>query len=145
MAPLSWQSKRAYFMNGLGRGQDPDELIEQQVRTDRLHQLFRQSFSAIFGSYLGAVMLCWLCWSRFDHEVMLAWLGVLAVTSLVRVKLFTDWFRCPDSERTPARWERRYWVTLMLSAGTWGLGALAVMPPDDRVSQVLVMLFTVGM
>ncbi|WP_219266050.1 GGDEF domain-containing protein [Pseudomonas sp. Xaverov 259] len=145
MAPLSWQSKQAYFMNGLGRGQDPDELIEQQVRTDRLHQLFRQSFSAIFGSYLGAVMLCWLCWSRFDHKVMLVWLAVLAVTSLVRVKLFTDWFRCPDSERTPERWERRYWVTLMLSAGTWGLGALAVMPPDDRVSQVLVMLFTVGM
>ena len=145
MAPLSWQSKQAYFMNGLGRGQDQDCFIEEQVRTDRLHQLFRQSFAAIFGSYLGAVMLCWLCWDRFDHKVMLVWLMVLAVTSLLRVKMFTEWFRCPDNERTPDRWERRYWVTLMLSAGVWGIGALAVMPPDDRVSQVLVMLFTVGM
>ncbi|WP_448651002.1 GGDEF domain-containing protein [Pseudomonas fluorescens] len=145
MEPLSWQSKQAYFMNGLGRGQDQDCFIEEQVRTDRLHQLFRQSFAAIFGSYLGAVMLCWLCWDRFDHKVMLVWLMVLAVTSLLRVKMFTEWFRCPDNERTPDRWERRYWVTLMLSAGVWGIGALAVMPPDDRVSQVLVMLFTVGM
>ena len=70
---------------------------------------------------------------------------VLGVTSLLRLKMFMDWFRCANSLRTPARWERRYWVTLMLSAATWGIGALAVMPPDDRVSQVLVILFAVGM
>ncbi|MGY2398372.1 diguanylate cyclase [Pseudomonas sp. SDO5271_S396] len=145
MAPLSWQSDRADFMKGLGRGQDQDGFIEEQVRTDRLHQLFRQSFAAIFGSYLGAVMLCWLCWDRFDHEVILVWLVVLAATSLLRIKMFMEWFRCPNAERTPERWERRYWITLMLSAGVWGLGALAVMPTDDRLSQVLVMLFTVGM
>ncbi|WP_353631415.1 diguanylate cyclase [Pseudomonas canadensis] len=145
MTPLSWQSNQAKLMNGLGRGQDQDCFIEEQVRTDRLHQLFRQSFAAIFGSYLAAVMLCWLCWDRFDHQVILVWLAVLAVTSLVRIQMFMEWFRCPNAERTPDRWERRYWVTLMLSAATWGVGALAVMPTDDRLSQVLVMLFTVGM
>lgn len=145
MAPLSWQSNQADFMNGLGHRQDQDCFIEEQVRTDRLHQLFRQSFAAIFGSYMAAAMLCWLCWDRFDHKVMLIWLVVLAAASLLRVKMFLDWFRCPGSERTPDRWERRYWITLMLSAGIWGLGALALMPTDDRVSQVLVMLFTVGM
>jgi diguanylate cyclase (GGDEF)-like protein len=145
MAALSWQSNQANFMNGLGREQDQDCVIEQQVRTDRLHQLFRQSFAAIFGSYLAAVMLCWLCWERFDRNVMLVWLAVLSVSSLLRVKMFMDWFRCPNSERTPDRWERRYWITLTLSAAVWGAGAFAVMPPDDRLSQALVMLFTVGM
>ena len=145
MAPLSWQSNQAVFMNGLGREQDQDCVIEEQVRTDRLHQLFRQSFAAIFGSYLGAVMLCWLCWDRFDHQVILVWLALLAVSSLLRLKMFMEWFRCPPSERTPDRCERRYAVTLMLSAGIWGFGALAVMPTDDRLSQALVMLFTVGM
>jgi diguanylate cyclase (GGDEF)-like protein len=132
-------------MNSHGLAQDPDRVIEQQVRTDRLHQLFRQSFPARFGSYLGALMLCWLCWDRFDHQVIMAWLVLLGGSSLLRLQLFLEWFRCPDSERTPARWERRYWLTLMLSAGIWGSGALAVMPVDDRVSQVLVMLFAVGM
>lgn len=132
-------------MNSFSRAQDQDDVIEEQVRTDRLHQLFRQSFSAVFGSYLGAAMLCWLCWDRFEHRVILVWLVLLAGASLLRLKMFMGWFGCPDSERTPARWERRYWVTLMLSAGIWGGGALAVMPSDDRVSQVLVMLFTVGM
>ncbi|WP_124386902.1 diguanylate cyclase [Pseudomonas sp. R5-89-07] len=142
MAPLS-AVRQAARMNS--HGQDPDRVIEEQVRTDRLHQLFRQSFPAIFGSYLGAVMLCWLCWDRFDQSVILVWLVLLAGSSLLRLQLFVEWFRCPDSERTPARWERRYWLTLMLSAGIWGSGALAVMPVDDRVSQVLVMLFAVGM
>lgn len=132
-------------MNSFSRTQDQDGVIEEQVRTDRLHQLFRQSFSAVFGSYLGAVMLCWLCWDRFDHKDMLVWLVLLAGASLLRLKMFMDWFRCPENERTPIGWERRYWVTLMMSAGIWGAGALAVMPVDDRVSQVLVMLFTVGM
>jgi len=145
MAPLSWQSNRANFMNGLGRGQDQDCFIEEQVRTDRLHQLFRQSFAAIFGSYMAAAMLCWLCWERFDHTFMLVWLVLLGASSLLRIKMFLDWFRCPNSERTPDRWERRYWLTLALSAGIWGAGALALMPTDDRLSQVLVMLFTVGM
>lgn len=145
MAPLSWQSNRAKLMNGLGRGQDQDCFIEEQVRTDRLHQLFRQSFAAILGSYLAAVMLCWLCWDRFDHQVILVWLVALAVSSLLRLKMFMEWFRCPNAERTPARWERRYCVTLMVSAGIWGAGAFAVMPTDDRLSQALVMLFTVGM
>ena len=145
MAPLSGAADQADFMNGLGRGQDQDGGIEEQVRTDRLHQLFRQSFAAIFGSYMAAVMLCWLCWERFDHQVILVWLVVLAGSSLLRVKMFVEWFRCPNAERTPDRWERHYWATLVVSAGIWGLGALAVMPTDDRLSQVLVMLFTVGM
>lgn len=132
-------------MNGLGHGQDQYRVIEELVRTDRLHQLFRQSFAAIFGSFLAAVMLCWLCWDRFDHQVILVWLVALAGSSLLRVKMFVEWFRCPNAERTPERWERRYWMTLVFSAGIWGFGALAVMPTDDRLSQVLVMLFTVGM
>ncbi|WP_313057587.1 GGDEF domain-containing protein [Pseudomonas rhodesiae] len=145
MAPLSRQSDQANFMNGLGRGRDQDDVIEQHVRTDRLHQLFRQSFAAIFGSYLAAAMLCWLCWDRLDQRIMLVWLVTLGVSSLLRIKMFMEWFRCPNSERTPERWERRYWITLVLSAGIWGAGAFALIPTDDRLSQVLVMLFTVGM
>lgn len=106
MAPLPSPVKQANPMHSLG--QDQGHSIEEQVRTDRLHQLFRQSFSAIFGSYLGAVMLCWLCWDRFDQQVILVWLVLLAGSSLVRLHLFVQWFRCPDAGRTPARWERHY-------------------------------------
>lgn len=59
--------------------------------------------------------------------------------------MFVAYFRSDESERTPQRWERRYWVTLVLSASIWGGGAFVLMPADDLLSQALVMLFTVGM
>ncbi len=47
-----------------------DFVIAEQVRTDRLQQLFRQSVSAVLGSYLAAIMLIWLCWDRFEHSAI---------------------------------------------------------------------------
>ncbi|MEB0045585.1 MULTISPECIES: diguanylate cyclase [unclassified Pseudomonas] len=132
-------------MDWLELKKDQDALITEQVRADRLHQLFRQSAFAVLGSLLGALMLCWLCWDRFDHSVIEGWLAVLGASTLLRAWMFIRYFRSPESERTPQRWEGQYWRTLVLSAGIWGGGALAVMPANDLLSQALVMLFTVGM
>lgn len=132
-------------MGGPGFRHDQDAFIAAQVRSDRLHQLFHQSFPAIFGSFLAAIMLCGLCWERFDHSIIFTWIGLLTASSLLRLLMFVAWFRCPDSERTPQRWERKYGVTLVLSAGIWGAGAFAVMPANDLLAQALVMLFAVGM
>ncbi|MHC8286040.1 GGDEF domain-containing protein [Pseudomonas sp. XS1P51] len=132
-------------MDGPGLRYEQDCFIARQVRTDRLHQLFRQSVSAVFGSFLAALMLCWLCWDRFDHTVIAGWLAILTGSSLLRLSMFIAYFRSPHSQRTPRRWERKYWSSLVLSASIWGGGALAVMPADDLLAQALVMLFTVGM
>lgn len=132
-------------MDGPGSRSDQEFFIAGQVRADRLHQLFRQSVSAVFGSYLAAIMLCWLCWDRFEHSVVLWWLAILAGSTLLRISMFVAYFRSDESERTPQRWERKYWSTLVLSASIWGGGAFVVMPADDLLSQALVMLFAVGM
>ncbi|MEN2394959.1 GGDEF domain-containing protein [Pseudomonas halotolerans] len=132
-------------MHGSGSRSDQDFFIAEQVRTDRLQQLFRQSVSAVFGSYLAAIMLCWLCWDRFEHSVIFGWLAILTASTLLRIGLFVAYVRSDESERTPERWERKYWITLVLSASIWGGGAFVVMPADDLLSQALVMLFTVGM
>ncbi|WP_223472450.1 MULTISPECIES: sensor domain-containing diguanylate cyclase [unclassified Pseudomonas] len=122
-----------------------DFVIAEQVRTDRLQQLFRQSVSAVLGSYLAAIMLSWLCWDRFEHSAIFWWLAILTASTLVRIAMFVAYFRSDESQRTPQHWERKYWVTLVLSASIWGGGAFVLMPADDLLSQALVMLFTVGM
>ncbi|KQW33804.1 MULTISPECIES: GGDEF domain-containing protein [Pseudomonas] len=122
-----------------------DFVIAEQVRTDRLQQLFRQSVSAVFGSYLAAIILSWLCWDRFEHSAIFWWLAILTASTLVRIAMFVAYFRSDESQRTPQHWERKYWVTLVLSASIWGGGAFVLMPADDLLSQALVMLFTVGM
>ncbi|VVM45432.1 hypothetical protein PS645_00473 [Pseudomonas fluorescens] len=132
-------------MGDQGFRYDQQMFIAQQVRSDRLHQLFHQSFSAVFGSFLAAVMMCWLCWDRFDHHVLTWWLAILTASALLRLLMFALYFRHGAGGLDPQRWERIYWITLVLSAGIWGAGALALMPPDDVLAQALVMLFTVGM
>ncbi|RBC00994.1 sensor domain-containing diguanylate cyclase [Pseudomonas sp. MWU12-2115] len=132
-------------MDDLELRSDQGSEIAEQVRTDRLQQLFRQSGAAVFGSYMAAILLCWLCWERFDHGVVIGWIAVLTLSTLLRISMFIGYFHSHVSERTPQRWERRYWCTLMLSAGIWGAGALAVIPVDDLLAQAVVMLFTVGM
>lgn len=122
-----------------------DFVIAEQVRTDRLQQLFRQSVSAVFGSYLAAIMLSWLCWDRFEHGAIFWWMAILTASTLLRIAMFVAYFRSDESQRTPQQWERKYWVTLVLSASIWGGGAFVLMPADDLLSQALVMLFTVGM
>jgi len=132
-------------MDGPRSRNGQDFCIAEQVRTDRLQQLFRQSVSAVFGSHLAAIMLSWLCWDRFEHSVIFGWLAILTASSLLRIAMFVAYFRSDESDRTPQRWERRYWITLVSSASIWGGGAFVVMPADDLLAQALVMLFTVGM
>lgn len=132
-------------MDGARSLNGQDFCIAEQVRTDRLQQLFRQSVSAVLGSYLAAIMLCWLCWDRFEHSTVVWWLAILTGSTLLRIAMFITYFRSDEGQRTPQRWERRYWVSLVLSASIWGGGALVLMLEDDLLSQALVMLFTVGM
>ncbi|MFL6532274.1 MAG: GGDEF domain-containing protein, partial [Pseudomonas sp.] len=91
-------------MDGPRSRNGQDCFIAEQVRTDRLQQLFRQSVSAVFGSYLAAIMLSWLCWDRFEHSVIFWWLAILTASTLLRIAMFVAYFRSDESKRTPQRW-----------------------------------------
>jgi diguanylate cyclase (GGDEF)-like protein len=132
-------------MEMLARRSSEDPLIADKVHADRLRLLFRQSFMATFGSFIAACLLSWLHWERSDHDVISSWLILVGCSSLLRLVMFLAYFRAPVSQRTPQRWERVYWITLLTSGGIWGIGALVLMAKDDMLSQAITLLFTVGM
>lgn len=113
---------------------DPGDEIAYSVRRDRLEQLFVQSAPAVLGSFLAAVMLCWLGWERFDPQRVIVWMTLLGLSTGVRTAMFFAYLRAPANQRTAERWEWRYWVTLMLSAAIWGWGAFAQPPARTRPS-----------
>ncbi|MDD2925700.1 GGDEF domain-containing protein [Rhodoferax sp.] len=125
---------------------DPARVIAEEVRTDQLHLLFRQSFFATFGSFVAACILGWLHWNLGgSHNVIHTWLALLGASSLLRLVMFLTYFRTPERLRIPSRWERVYWLTLLLSAGIWGIGALVLMADGELLLQAITMMFTVGM
>lgn len=120
-------------------------LIAAKVHADRLQLLFRQSLLAVYGSFGAAGILAWLYWDRADQAHIVLWLMLLAFATLGRGALFLAYFRSPVERRSPRRWEKLYWITLVISASIWGLGALAVMPKDDLLSQSITLFFAIGM
>lgn len=135
----------AYSIESLALASGQDPLITDKVHTDLLQLLFRQSFMATFGSLIAACMLGWLHWGLADQSVISTWLMLLGCSSVVRLVMFLAYFRAPVSQRTPQRWERVYWITLVTSASIWGVGALMLMVKDDLLSQAITLLFVVGM
>jgi diguanylate cyclase (GGDEF)-like protein len=132
-------------MESLALTPSQDPLIADKVHTDRLRLLFRQSFMATFGSFIAACLLSWLHWERGDHHVIMTWLTLQGCTAVLRLVMFLAYFRAPVVQRTPQRWERLYWATLLATVGTWGIGALALMVKDDLLSQAITLFFAVGM
>ena len=119
--------------------------VAMQVRTDQLQLLFRQSFLATFGSVGGALALSWLQRDLGNHEVIAPWLLTLCLAGIVRLSLFWSYHRSAPQQRTPARWEGVYWVTLVFTSGVWGMGAFLLMSRDNLLSQAITLFFAIGM
>jgi diguanylate cyclase (GGDEF)-like protein len=119
--------------------------IELQVREDKLVLLFRQSFPAIFISLATAGLLAWFLWRHVDQTLIIAWLAILAVSSLGRLAVFATYFRGRPRGLDLLRLERRYTMTLLVSSLVWGIGAMLLMPVGEFVYQVVTLLILTGM
>jgi diguanylate cyclase (GGDEF)-like protein len=89
--------------------------------------------------------LSWMLWSHTSDVAIVAWLGVLAVSTVARLALFIAYFRAEPRGVDLANLERPYAVSLLISSLIWGIGALMVMPADSLVYQAITLFFLVGM
>ncbi|MBI4998461.1 MAG: GGDEF domain-containing protein [Rhodocyclales bacterium] len=124
-------------------GPVPD--VELLVREDKLKLLFRQSFPALFISFATALLLSWMLWGHASDVAILAWLAVLAVSTLGRLAVFLVYFRTKPAGVDLLKLERRYVFSLMVSSLIWGFGALLVMPANSLVHQAITLFILVGM
>ena len=115
------------------------------VQSDKLQLLYRQSFPAIFVSIINAVLLMAILWSVQDHRVLLSWFSFLLVTAMARLFLFGQYRKAAPHGHDVLSWEKPYFITLILSSLTWGVGSLLIMPPDSPVHQAVVLYFLIGM
>jgi diguanylate cyclase (GGDEF)-like protein len=126
-------------------GQETVPDLSLLVRSDRLRLLYRQSFPGIFVSILAASILLAVLWDHQDHLLLLAWYGTLSLTFVMRLILFIQYHRRSPGTRKMLAWEPPYFITLMLTSLTWGIGSLLIMPGDSQVLQVITFCFLVGL
>ncbi len=115
------------------------------AQSDKLQLLYRQSFPAIFISLFNASLLTILLWPAQDHRILLTWFGILAVTSTARMILFIRYKKAAPEASDVLRWEKPFFITLILSSLVWGVGCVLIMPPDSLVHQAVIFYFLIGM
>lgn len=119
--------------------------LSMLVQSDKLQLLYRQSFPAVFVSTFNAALLIALLWSAQDYRVLLVWFSILLVTAIARLILFSRYQKIAPQGRDVLAWEKPYFITLILSSLTWGIGCVLIMPSDSPVHQAVIFFFLIGM
>jgi diguanylate cyclase (GGDEF)-like protein len=116
-----------------------------KIRAEQLELLIDQSYPAAYMSLVVAGLLVMILWPAQDHRTLLFWLGAAAITGLLRIVVFLQYWRWPPRDEQVAARERAYLITMVLYFGVWGVGSLWIMPHDSPVHQVVVSYFLIGM
>jgi diguanylate cyclase (GGDEF)-like protein len=120
--------------------------IEHTVRADKLELLFSQSFPAIFVAVAMAMLLGWLVRDAADPHLLRGWLIALVGCAVARIALFASYFRLrPRRDGRLLWWERAYFVTLLVTCTTWGVGATALMAGLPPLQQAICLFVIIGM
>ncbi|WP_374256188.1 GGDEF domain-containing protein [Aquabacterium sp.] len=126
-----------------------DLALTNQVRRDQVELLYRQSPTAILGSlFAGSVLgyLHWLWWPEVSRTLIVSWLVAGVSCTMLRFATLAAFRRaCATGDFDPALWVRVYAGTLAISASVWGCGAVAVVSSTDLLSQVVTVMFAVGL
>jgi len=122
-----------------------DSYLDTLVHIEKLQLLFTQSFSAIFFSLFIAILLTTILWPVQDHSILLIWLSILTFTFIARYIMFVRYQQLTPQGENVLPWEKIYFITLMLSAVTWGVGSVIIMPHDSPIHQVTILCFMLGM
>lgn len=119
--------------------------ISVLAQSDKLQLLYCQSFPAIFISLLNATLLTVVLWSVQDHTILLTWFGILAATATARIILFARYRKIAPQGAEVLRWEKPFFITLIISSLVWGIGCILIMPSDSPIHQAIIFYFLLGM
>lgn len=115
------------------------------VQSDRLQLLYQQSFPAVFVSMAAAIIFTVTLWPVQDHQLLLAWFSALFLTAMARLILFLQYRKISPEGEEVLIWEKPYFITLMLTSVTWGIGSLFIMPDDSQVHQIVIFSFMIAL
>lgn len=134
-------------MKDIDSNPSPDEDLDlaARVRADRLHQLYHQSYPAIFISVMVALLLCQVLWDEVRHDLLIGWLAAVSVSGAIRYSLFWLHRRRRPEGLQILDWERRYAVTLFMTSLVWGLGVLWIIRESSLLYRLIEFMFLLGM
>ena len=117
---------------------------EQRVHATRIETLYEHAPRVLVANVVNAGIVGAILWGIVDPQTVVAWWIAMGVMVAVRaVSVFR--FRRVRSSAPNDTWSARFTAGSLVSGLIWGGGAVALFPPHDGPSQVLLALVVGGM
>jgi signal transduction histidine kinase len=117
---------------------------EQRVYATRIETLYEHSPRVLVANVVNAGIVGAILWGIVDPQTVVAWWIAMGLMVAVRaVSVFR--FRRARSSASIRSWSARFTAGSLVSGVIWGGGAVALFPPHDGPSQVLLALVVGGM
>lgn len=134
------------FLSGFFRLQhNPEHPHNVSVQSDKLQLLYHQSYPAAFFSLIAAFIYAAILWDLPNKNTLLIWLAAIFLSSLIRIALFSIFRKKKPDKDNILKWERPYFITLMLSSLIWGVGTVIICIEQPLLYQSITYYFLVGM
>ena len=100
------------------------DLYDESVQVDKLQLLYRQSYPAVIFSLAAAFLYAGILWHQVEKYRLLIWLSIIITASLLRLFLFIAYHRQTPQGKNILKWERPYYITLIIASLIWGFGSV---------------------
>ncbi len=121
------------------------QLFDENIKSDKLQLLYRQSYPAVFFSLAIVSLLAILYWPEIDRDRLIVWLVAMVLASVLRILLFYKYLRIVPKGQDILKWERPYFISLLLSSMLWGVGVVAMTYDAPLLYQTITYAFLLGM
>ena len=115
------------------------------AQSDKLKLLYHHSFPAVFASLFVSFIYTAILWDQPNRDILLIWLAVLTLSSLLRLIVFIGYRRSKPDKNQVLKWERPYFITLVISSLIWGIGSVIVIMNHSFLYQTITYYFLMGM
>jgi len=119
--------------------------FDANVQSDKLKLLYLQSFPAVLYSLIVAFIYTNILWPQVESKQLIFWLGLVVFLSFIRLFLFLAYRRQNPQGQDILKWEKPYFITLMLSSFIWGVGIVLLSYQLPFLYQAITYFILIGM
>ncbi|MDX1811446.1 MAG: hypothetical protein R3240_05835, partial [Gammaproteobacteria bacterium] len=118
---------------------------ETRVYAQQVRYVFDSFNTALFGTFLGALLLLIMQWPYVDQEVLLSWFAVFAIINLLRAALVIRFQKRKPSDTECQRWGNYFTIGSISAGAIWAVGTYLAFPQDNLPYQLTVAIIIIGL
>lgn len=112
---------------------------------DQVHKQYEHTVFGTVATLINSIILVFILRSHVQHNHLMIWLVCAAIVSTTRLISHRLYHKSSTQYSQPGKWNRWFFITLLLSGVAWGATALFLIPSDSIGHQAFIAFVAGGM